>query len=311
MKNREIRGLVDVIKVTDPDEIRDLTSDLRVDREFSARTPLLNGLLIRKVLNALSFHGKRFPTMRPRGDADRAHDQDALWERLNERADNIRLGSADLDPLAQWVKGQKADAELGVLVQQAVGKLFVDSYVASPESWAAAMTLDAAPRPKSLLTAISWALTQKVSRAKTLLASKVNGDLAGVHGTGIALHNIVKGFREMQALYGNISKRSATSPESAASHCLFAPAAILRQATSDGELAGCPFHKNAVFVLELSEAHKQSDTNDLVFLENSWSRCPAERWVPALFEGVWRRASYTAQDALDSISHSAKAEMAR
>jgi hypothetical protein len=297
MEKREIRGLVDVIKVSDPGEIRALTSDARIDRKFAGNTPLLNGLLIRKVLSALSFRGKRFPTMRARGDGERAHDQDVLWERLNERATNIRLGTDELDPLAQWVKGQKADTELGVLVQQAVGRLFVDSYVANPESWAAAMTLDAAPRPKSIVTSISWALTKKVSRAKTLLAGKVNGDLAGVHGTGVALHNIVKGFREMQALYVNISQRTAMSPESAAGHCLFAPAAVLRQATSDGEIAGCPFHKNAVFVLELSEAHKQADTNDLVFLEDSWSRCPAEQWVPALFEGVWRIAAGTAQEA--------------
>jgi hypothetical protein len=161
------------------------------------------------------------------------------------------------------------------------------------------MTLDAAPRPKGILTTISWGLTRKVSRAKALLAAKVNGDLAGVHGTGVALHNIVKGFREMQTLHGNISKRLATTAEAAATHCLIAPATILRQATSAGEIAGCPFHKNAIFVLELSEAHKHADSNDLVFLEQSWSRCPAERWVPALFEGVWRRASSVSQETVD------------
>ena len=36
---------------------------------------------------------------------------------------------------------------------------------------------------------------------------------------------------------------------------------------------------------------------DLVFLSQSWSRCPAEKWVPALLEGVWTRVSATLHES--------------
>jgi hypothetical protein len=36
---------------------------------------------------------------------------------------------------------------------------------------------------------------------------------------------------------------------------------------------------------------------DLVFLSQSWSRCPAEKWVRSLLEGVWTRVSATLQES--------------
>jgi hypothetical protein len=65
----------------------------------------------------------------------------------------------------------------------------------------------------------------------------------------------------------------------------------MRQATSEGKIGGCPFTRQTLFILGLSEARKRADSKDMVFLENSWSRCPADTWVPALFEGVWKRAT--------------------
>jgi len=136
-----------------------------------------------------------------------------------------------------------------------------------------------------------WWLTGRLRNTKTLLASKVNGDLAGVHGTGVALHNIVRSLQHMRGLYSNISLRLSLSPEEVLRRCLFAPAGVLRQATASGEIAGCPFKKGALFIAALGEAQKNFQSEEVVFLSNSWSRCPAEQWVPALLEGVWRRAT--------------------
>jgi hypothetical protein len=290
MKHRRIPGILDVFKVSQPDEIRAVSLDARADRQFNSRCPVVNGIVLGKLLAALSYAGRRFPTLSPRGDAQRASDQDALWKRLNATAAVARLGSEDLENLGQWIKRPGTESALGVLVQQTIGRLFVSSYEADVESWEAALTLDGARKKKGVFKTIAWTLTKRVPRAKALLAQKVNGDLAGIHGTGIAIHNIVKGFLLMQGLYVDISQRQQLTPEQVAEQCLFAPPALLRQATSDGEIAGCPFKKGALFLLELSEANKQENTRDLVFLDQSWSRCPADQWVPALFEGVWRRA---------------------
>ncbi|AHZ78057.1 hypothetical protein DW66_3550 [Pseudomonas putida] len=43
--------------------------------------------------------------------------------------------------------------------------------------------------------------------------------------------------------------------------------------------------------MELEKARQASGDESMVFLGDSWSRCPAEQWVPALLEGVWRRAT--------------------
>ena len=84
------------------------------------------------------------------------------------------------------------------------------------------------------------------------------------------------------------------SPREAANRCLAAPISIYRQATVAGELRGCPFSDGSLFVLNIGDAAKLEGAGRLVFMRDSWSSCPAERWVPALLEGVWLRAN--AQD---------------
>jgi hypothetical protein len=64
-----------------------------------------------------------------------------------------------------------------------------------------------------------------------------------------------------------------------------------RQAKTSGEAGGCPFKRGSLFILELGSAGKGAANRDLVFLGQSWSRCPAEKWVPALLEGLWTHVS--------------------
>jgi hypothetical protein len=79
--------------------------------------------------------------------------------------------------------------------------------------------------------------------------------------------------------------------DAAVDECLVAPPTVVRQAETSGEVGGCPFRKGSLFILELGSASKGAANRDLVFLSQSWSRCPAEKWVPALLEGVWTRVS--------------------
>jgi hypothetical protein len=67
------------------------------------------------------------------------------------------------------------------------------------------------------------------------------------------------------------------------------PGSVVRLARADGTVGGCPFKKGKMFILSLGSATQERRNRDLVFLSQSWSRCPAESWVPALLEGVWRR----------------------
>jgi hypothetical protein len=290
MKVNRIPGLVDVIEVNEIREITWANQQNAIDRQLTSGLPMLNGLLINNLVGILSYRGKRFPTMLPKHDLARAHDQNELWEQLNAKAVLFRGGPVELEHLAEWLKGAQEIQRVGMLLQEVVGRVFEPSYKATEESWAAAVTMDGAIRMKSPLKQFVWKLTGRVQAARNVLAAKVAGDRAAIHGTGIAIHNLVAALKSMRTLYSDIGMRKSLSPEQAVHKSLAAPAGVLRQATTAGSIFGCPFRKGTLFVLKLSEAFNRSGDEGVVFQRGSWNQCPAEQWVPALLTGVWVRA---------------------
>jgi len=295
LKRYRVPGVLDVYEVSDPKEIEAVNNDPRIDRQFASQTCPLNWLLVKRSLSVLSYAGKRFPTMSPRGSMERKSAQEELWNRLNQKVQETKLGSEELEPLAQWVRGHGAEESLGLQAQQILGRLFSETFVASPESWDAAITLVKAPRSSDVLKLFWWRISGKVKRAKRQLASMVNEDLSAVNAIGIAVHNLVKSLRLMKALYSDSNRRSTLSPIEAANECLVAPASVFRQATVAGVLNGNPFSSNSLFILNIGDAAKTEGGEALVFMRDSWSSCPGEQWVPAMLQGVWLRA--TAHDS--------------
>jgi hypothetical protein len=218
--------------------------------------------------------------------------QDALWQKLNAAAPDIRAAPADLEPLAVWIRDSSLDIAVGPLVQQVIGRLFSPTFEAGEVTWAAAQIIAASLAPGNALRNLAWKVTGKVTRAKALLASMVGGDLAGVHAVSVAIHNVVRGLDRMRDLYLDTSMRQTLTPEMASQRCLFAPSVVLRQATSSGTVGGCPYAAGTLLLLELEKARQASGDESMIFLADTWSRCPAEQWVPAMLEGVWRRATH-------------------
>ena len=169
----------------------------------------------------------------------------------------MRLGPKELEPLAQWVKGYGGEESLGLQTQQILGRLFSDTFVATPESWDAATTLVRAPRSSNVPKLIWWGISGKVRRAKRKLASMVNNDLSAVNAIGIAVHNLVNSLRRMRTLYSDANRRRTLSPAEAANQCLVAPASVFRQATVAGELNGEPFSGKSLFILNIGGAGKR------------------------------------------------------
>jgi hypothetical protein len=291
MKRTYFPGITDVVVVTDPVEIRIISNESRFDRDFAEHVPVRNGQRLRKMLRIFSVNGRLFPTMLPRTNPSRAAAQDELWSRLNAKADEVKHGPIELEPLAEWVRGVGTPEQIGLLVQQCVGRLFVQSFTATDESWAAACTVLEAASSSNVLKMLGWRVSGRLERAKTLLASMVNRDLAAVNGISVALHHIVDGLHEMRQLAANPTLRSSMTTDAAVDQCLFAPTTVVRQAKTSGEIGGCPFKRGSLFILGLGSASKGAANRDLVFLNQSWSRCPAEKWVPALLQGVWTRVS--------------------
>ncbi len=291
MKRTYFPGITDIVVVADPAEIRTISNDSRFDRGFIGHGPVRNVQRLRNMLRIFSLKGRRFPTMLPRTNPSRAAAQDELWSRLNVKAEEVKHGPAQLEPLAEWVRGTGTAEKLGLLVQQTIGRLFVETFTATEESSAAARTVLEAAGSSNILKMLWWRISGRVERAKTLLASMVNGDLAGVIALIAARQLIVDGLQKMRQLAADPALRSSITTDAAADECLFAPPTVVRQAETSGEVGGCPFRKGSLFILEVGSASKGAANRDLVFLSQSWSRCPAEKWVPALLEGVWTRVS--------------------
>jgi hypothetical protein len=290
LKQRRIPGIVNLFEVSDPSQIKALANDPIVDRFFDTRTSPINWFLLKRALIVLSFKGRRFPTMEPRLCEKRARTQDELWRKLNDQVATVRAGPIGLAPLAEWVRGVGSEADVGILAQQVLGRLFRNDFTATAESWAAALVLVAAPHSANLPKMCWWFITGKVRRARDVLAKMVGDDLSAVNAIGIAVHNLAKSLRQMRLLYANVDSRKALSAEAAAGRCLGAPVSVYRQSTAKGTLDGTAFPKNSLFILEIGTASQFDHGRPLIFMEESWSRCPASTWIPAMLEGVWRRS---------------------
>lgn len=291
MRRRWIPGLINIFEVSDPEEIKALSNDPVIDRNFNLRTCPFNWFLLKRSLLVLSFNGRPFPTMSPRGCSSRARRQEELSSLLDLQIHAIKQGTHSLDHLVDWIKGVRPSEEVGILTQQLLGGVFCADFVATEKSWEAALILVAAPRSSNFPKMFWWFVTGKIRRAKRLLAGMVSDDLSAVNAIGIAVHNIVKGLHQMRSLYLDKDCRERLSPEVAAAECLRAPVSVYRQSTQSGSISGQPFEKNSLFVMNIGTASQLDGGKSLVFMQESWSGCPASAWVPALFEGLWRRTN--------------------
>jgi hypothetical protein len=292
MKRTYFPGITDIVEVTDPAEIRTLSNDARFDRDFINHGPVRNVRLLRKILRIFSLNGRRFEPLQPRTDLSRAAAQDELWSRLNVKADEVKHGPAELEPLAEWVRGVGTAEKVDLLVQQSIGRLFVETFTATEESVAAAHMVLEAASSSNVVKMLGWRISGRLERAKTLLASTMNGDLVGVVAMITARQLIVEGLHKMRQLAAGLTTdpaRSSITADAVVDECLLSPISVVRQAKTSGKVGGCPFRKGSLFILGLRSASQGAANRDLIFLNQSWSRCPAERWVPALLEGTWTR----------------------
>ena len=166
MKRTYFPGITDIVVITDPVEIRTVSNDERFDRDFAGHGPVRNVLRLRKMLRIFSLNGRLFPTMLPRTNPGRAAAQDELWSRLNVKADEVKHGPAQLEPLAEWVRGIGTAEKLGLLVQQSIGRLFVETFTATEESSAAASMVLEAASSSNVLRMLGWRISGRLGRGQ-------------------------------------------------------------------------------------------------------------------------------------------------
>src|ERR1051325_11095656 len=207
MRSVRIPFLIDLKRIDDKPDIAAVARDQRLDRDFVARGPLVNRLLAGLISSTLRVDGKPLPSVAPRGDAERARSQTALHARLDP-AKGPLWDDETLGRLVGAVRGS-AGADIGPAAQQAVGRLFDKHYVGDADSFQAAKDLDDAVHAVNPIRLFVLKRLGQLRRSRRLLTERVNGDLAGVHGTGIAVHNIVRGLEHMRGLWRKAPRPSA------------------------------------------------------------------------------------------------------
>jgi hypothetical protein len=302
--------LVDLIRTDDPSEIRAFANDNRLDRNFSGRGPLLNRILTRKVRSVLAVKGVPLPAVAPRGDEERTRTQAELHAQLDAAAATI-TDDDTVTGLARAVRGFKDAPMLEHAVQQIVGRLFAKDYRATEESWAAAQLLDKAVHSMNPAAAILWRISGRITHAQDLLAQMVHHDRAGVHATGIAVHNLVRGFQIMRDLFVHPNAPDPAMGPAVLARCLKAPESALREATTEASLGADEIRPRTLVVLDLKVAQQRDAGPEIVFMSGSWSQCPAAAWVPALIRAVWERALQLPPPSPDRVGDSFRAESTR
>ena len=139
------------------------------------------------------------------------------------------------------------------------------------------------------MRAIVLQLSGRLQRSRRLLADLVKNDLAGVHATGIAVHNLVRGFERMRELWSDPRWR-LRSADAVVEQCMFAPPSVLRQATMPGATVAGAVRPGTLVVLELDAARARTPGRDVELMMGTWAQCPAAAFVPALLRVVWERA---------------------
>ncbi|BAV45434.1 Uncharacterized protein MLTONO_0531 [Mesorhizobium loti] len=289
MSRIAIPGLVDVLPVDDAAAIAAIASDRRFDRQYVRRGPMLNRIILGRVRSILTLAGAPLPPVAEHGPVRPAPSQSATQARLDALATG-GLAGPDIDALAAYVRGEGGARCGGKLAQQAVGRLFDPNYRADDESWSAALILRDAPSSFNPVKRLIWALTGRIAKARALLAEKVNQDPTGLHGTGVAIHNLAEAFSRMRTLYSDPAARDQNSPAAAVAASIVAPKQVLRQPNVAGTCPAGPFTKDTLVLLQLERANVRTPGYDMAFMAGSWSACPAQGWVPALMATVWRRA---------------------
>ena len=193
-----------------------------------------------------------------------------------------------LDVLAAYVRGETGDHVLGPAVQEAIGRIFVPDYRSTAETWRAACLLDAAPRTLNPLRRIGWAITGAVKRARGVLSRAARQDPAAVHATAIAVHTLVRSLQDMRALWHHPGARESVTADGAVTRSLRAPEAVLRRWSAAAATEWGEVRPGTLTTFQLDAAC--SVDPGMVFMTESWSRCPAHRWTAQLLRHVWVRA---------------------
>jgi hypothetical protein len=289
---RHIRvpGIVDVVLVSDPAEIRGLDDEPRIDRNFIPRGPLINRLIVGRIRHWFEIMSQLLPSLLPRGDQVRADRQQQLAAALDPAGGAALWTDEQIAALASYVGGGGSDDDAAMLTQQIVGRLFDPRYQADRATWAAAKMIDQF-RDGFSPVQIVWEITGRLRRARDLLVKRAKEDRWAMHGTAIGVHGIVQALAQMRQLRASPTAKSLNE-DAVIWQCLTPPKQVPRTAEASfvSPLVPGSMSAGTVLILQLEAAGPQAPDAEMVFMRGHWNACPARAFVIGLLQTVWRRS---------------------
>lgn len=284
-----IPGIIRLVAVTTPDETLAVNDAGMVERSLSGRGGLVNRAVAAKLAVFRTRDGDIWPAFRDRLDPLRAAHQTALEAALADVGPLLRRLAPEIAELGGYVRDGAAHRSTGVMVQQAVGRLFFADYAASEHSYHAARTLQtwmSAGPLRTFWIRRSGALQAALDRIMELS----RGDMACAHATALAMDNIVRSIELMRRLARQGDNLAKIGAQEALAQTLRAPARVVREVRDGGRAGPLPLRARSLVLLAVESARRQSPDPGFAFFASAWNRCPAHSIVPALLAEVWQAA---------------------
>jgi len=284
-----IPGIIRLVAVKTPDEVLAVNDTSMVERSLSGRGGLVNRSVAAKLAVFRTPDGDIWPAFRDRLDPLRAANQAALEAALSDVGPLLRRIAPEIAELGGYVRDGAADRSVGVIVQQAVGRLFFADYVASEESYDAARTLQtwlSAWPLRAFWIRRSGALQASLDRIMDLS----RGDMACAHATALAMDNIVRSIKLMRRLARHGDNLVKIEPLDALAQTLRAPTRVVREARDERRVGSLRLRARSLVLLAVESARQQRADPGFAFFASAWNQCPAHSIVPALLTNVWQAA---------------------
>jgi hypothetical protein len=283
-----IPGLLRIVLVRAPNEIVAYNDAVGIDRPLSGRGGLINRMIAGKFAPFRGIDGGPWPAFASRLDPYRSAGQESLEQKLSRFDELLPVIANEIAALGAIVRDDKAPMPVGVLVQQAVGRLFFADYAATAESYKAAVLasgwLSAGP-----LKSLYIRCTGRLRAALDRLTELSHGDVYCAHATALALHNIVESVEAMRQLARSGNALNELAPAEIATRTLRAPPRIIREARDAGSVGSTRHRARSLILLSVESARKRgSDAG--AFFDSRWNQCPAHTFVPKLLAEIWRAA---------------------
>jgi hypothetical protein len=284
-----IPGIIRLAFVNTPAELRAVNDASTVHRSLSGLGDLANRSVAAKLAVFRMPDGDIWPAFRDRLDPLRTTRQAALEAALSKVELLRRRIAPEIAELGSYVRDGTGHRSMGVVVQQAVGRLFFADYTANEESYDAACTLQtwlSAWPPRAFWIRRNGALQASLDRIMDLS----RGDMACAHATALAMGNIVRSIELMRSLADHGDNLAKIEPPEALARTLRAPAHVVREVYDGGGAGPLRLRARSLVLLAVESARQQSPDPGFAFFAGAWNQCPAHSIVPSLLADVWEAA---------------------